>query len=143
VFRFTVGVIFLSSASGTSAGVSHRGVRWRAVPNWATASLSINHLKERSMKRLMLFVLLAASGLAQAGIPLVNATCPGNIEVHADKGGPIYINGKEGKLKKFNENYFEAKGSGVTISLSINPDGSPSVSYTGKNRANGICQVKE
>ncbi|MDR0280705.1 MAG: hypothetical protein LBJ37_22780 [Paucimonas sp.] len=95
------------------------------------------------MKRLMLFVLLAASGLAQAGIPLVNATCPGNIEVHADKGGPIYINGKEGKLKKFNENYFEAKGSGVTISLSINPDGSPSVSYTGKNRANGICQVKE
>ena len=95
------------------------------------------------MKRLMLFVFLAASGLAKAGIPLVNATCPGNIEVHADKGGPIYINGKEGKLKKFNENYFEAKGSGVTISLSVNPDGSPAVSYSGKNRANGICQVKE
>lgn len=94
------------------------------------------------MKRLMIGALLAASGAAQAGIPLVNATCPGNIEVHADKGGPIYINGKEGQLKKFNENYFEAKGSGVTISLSINPDGSPSVSYTGKNRANGICQVK-
>jgi hypothetical protein len=90
----------------------------------------------------MIGALLAASGAAQAGIPLVNATCPGNIEVHADKGGPIYINGKEGQLKKFNENYFEAKGSGVTISLSINPDGSPSVSYTGKNRANGICQVK-
>ncbi|MEE1924414.1 hypothetical protein V0R50_22645 [Pseudomonas sp. 148P] len=95
------------------------------------------------MKRLLLVVLLAASGVAQAGIPQVNATCPGNIEVHADKGGPIYINGKEGKLKKFNENYFEAKGSGVTISLSVNPDGSASVSYTGKNRANGICLVKE
>ncbi|MCE1007055.1 MULTISPECIES: hypothetical protein [Pseudomonas] len=94
------------------------------------------------MKRLMIGALLAVSGAAQAGIPLVNATCPGNIEVHADKGGPIYINGKEGKLKKFNENYFEAKGSGVTISLSINPDGSPDVSYTGKNRANGVCQVK-
>ncbi|MCX2684044.1 hypothetical protein OO306_00595 [Pseudomonas sp. DCB_AW] len=94
------------------------------------------------MKRLMIGALLAVSGAVQAGIPLVNATCPGNIEVHADKGGPIYINGKEGKLKKFNENYFEAKGSGVTISLSINPDGSPDVSYTGKNRANGICQVK-
>ncbi|CAK9889172.1 hypothetical protein [Pseudomonas fluorescens] len=94
------------------------------------------------MKRLLIGALLAVSGAAQAGIPLVNATCPGNIEVHADKGGPIYINGKEGKLKKFNENYFEAKGSDVTISLSINPDGSPDVSYTGKNRANGICQVK-
>ncbi|MNM90205.1 hypothetical protein D3C81_1024550 [compost metagenome] len=95
------------------------------------------------MKRLMIGALLAASGAAQAGIPLVNATCPGNIEVHADKGGPIYINGKEGQLKKFNENYFEAKGAGVTISLSINPDGSPAVSYTGKNRANGICEVKK
>ncbi|MEE1888833.1 hypothetical protein [Pseudomonas carassii] len=94
------------------------------------------------MKRLLISALLAASSAAQAGIPQVNATCPGNIEVHADKGGPIYINGKEGKLKKFNDNYFEAKGSDVTISLSINPDGSPDVSYTGKNRANGVCQVK-
>lgn len=95
------------------------------------------------MKQLVLVALLAASGAAQAGIPLFNATCPGKIEVHADKGGPIYINGKEGKLKKVNDNYFEAKASGVTISLSINPDGSPSVSYTGRNRANGVCQVKE
>ena len=54
------------------------------------------------MRRLMIGALLAVSGAAQAGIPLVNATCPGNIEVHADKGGPIYINGKEGKLKRFN-----------------------------------------
>ena len=46
-------------------------------------------------------------------------------------------------MKKFNENYFEAKGAGVTISLNINPDGSPAVSYTGKNRANGICEVKK
>ena len=94
------------------------------------------------MKRILLGILLAASGTAHAGIPLFNARCPDNIEVHADKGGPIYINGKEGKLKKFNDNYFEARGSGVTVSLSINPDGSPDVSYTGKNRANGVCQVK-
>jgi hypothetical protein len=95
------------------------------------------------MKPLLLGLLLATSATAQAQIPLLNATCPGNIEVHADKGGPIYINGKEAKLKKFNDNYFEAKGSNVTISLSINPDGSPDVSYTGKNRANGICQIKQ
>ena len=84
----------------------------------------------------------ALAGDAIAGIPLVNATCPGHIEVHADEGGPIYINGKEGKLKKFNDNYFEAKGAGVTISLSINPDGSPSISYTGKGGANGVCTIK-
>lgn len=98
----------------------------------------------------MRYTLLAAASLAaltiggpaQAKIPLVNATCPMNIEVHADEGGPIYINGKEGKLKKFNDNYFEAKGSGVTISLAINPDGTASVSYTGKHGANGVCTVK-
>src|SRR6218665_1272695 len=85
--------------------------------------------------------LLAASP-AFAKIPLVNATCPGNIEVHADEGGPIYINGKEAKLHVFNDNYYEAKGHGVTISLSINPDGSPAVSYTGNGGANGVCTLK-
>lgn len=97
------------------------------------------------MRKTVLLVSAATlfmAGGALAKIPLVNATCPMGIEVHADEGGPIYINGKEGKLKRVNENYYEAKGAGVTISLSINPDGSPAVSYTGKNRANGICQVK-
>ncbi|WP_095168353.1 hypothetical protein [Pseudomonas sp. Irchel 3H3] len=96
------------------------------------------------MKRLLLGALVVlTAGTANAGIPLVNATCPGNIEVHADEGGPIYINGKEASLKKFSETYFEAKGSNVTISLMVNPDGSASVSYTGKGKANGVCQVKE
>jgi hypothetical protein len=79
---------------------------------------------------------------ANAKIPFMNATCPGEIEVHADEGGPVFINGKEAKLKISNANYYEAHGSHVTISVSINPDGSPEVSYTGKGGANGICQVK-
>jgi hypothetical protein len=98
------------------------------------------------MKTFLRLAAIAAAvtiaGQAGAKIPLVNATCPGKIEVYADQGGPIYINGKEGKLKVFNENYYEAKGGGVTISLSINPDGSPAVSYTGKGGANGVCTVK-
>lgn len=85
--------------------------------------------------------LLAMSGSARADIPLLNATCPGNIEVHADQGGPVYINGKEAKLKKFNNKYYEAKGGHVTISLAINPDGSPSISYTGQGGANGVCSL--
>lgn len=86
--------------------------------------------------------LLFTAGPALAKVPLVNATCPGSIEVHADEGGPIYINGKEAKLHVFNDNYYEAKWHGVTISLSINPDGSAAVSYTGHGGANGICTVK-
>jgi len=86
--------------------------------------------------------LLIAASPAFAKIPLVNATCPHDIEVHADEGGPVYINGKEAKLKVFNDNYYEATGEGVTISLGINPDGSAAVSYTGHGGANGICTVK-
>jgi hypothetical protein len=83
------------------------------------------------------------SGAANAGIPSFNFTCPGNFEVHADQGGPVYINGKETKLKKVNDNYFEAKGAGVTLSISINPDESVDVSYTGKHGVNGICSPRE
>ncbi|HDS1736297.1 MULTISPECIES: hypothetical protein [Pseudomonas] len=88
-------------------------------------------------------VLVSVAGFANAGIPLVNATCPGGIEVHADEGGPVYINGKEAKLKKFSDTYFEAKGGGVTVSLMVNPDGDASVSYTGKAGANGVCELTE
>lgn len=82
-------------------------------------------------------VITATSSLA--AIPLLNYTCPGKIEVHADQGGPVYINGKQAKLKVFNQNAYEATGSGVTISITINPDGTPDVSYTGPGRNNGIC----
>jgi len=96
------------------------------------------------MKRVLsIIALVSLAGVANAEIPMVNATCPGNLEVHADEGGPLFINGKEAKLKKINDNYFEAKGGGVTVSLSISPDGTPSISYTGKGGANGICEIAE
>jgi len=96
------------------------------------------------MKRFVLGAMVfSVAGMANAEIPLVNATCPGGIEVHADEGGPVYIVGKEAKLKKFSDAYFEAKGSGVTVSLTINPDGSLGVSYTGKGGANGVCELTE
>ncbi len=91
-------------------------------------------------------VMLAAAGLlcasAHAAVPTFNATCPGNIEVHADQGGPVYFNGKEGKFKRFNDNYYEATGAGITLSIAINPDGTPSLSYTGAKRAHGVCSLK-
>ncbi len=94
-------------------------------------------------KAVSVVALLVFSGTAQANIPLFNATCGNGVEVHADQGGPIYINGKEGKLKKFNNNYYEARHDNVTISVSINPDGSPAVSATWKGGGNGICQLSE
>ncbi len=76
------------------------------------------------------------------GIPLFNARCPMGIEVHADRGGPVYINGKEARLTVQRRDYFEAQSNRITVSISRTPDGSLSVSYTGPRRANGICQIR-
>lgn len=78
---------------------------------------------------------------AYADMPLFNATCPGNIEVHADEGGPVYFNGSEAKLHRSNANYYEAVHGPVTVSISVNPDGSVTVSYTRRGGGNGMCQV--
>ncbi|WP_339487052.1 hypothetical protein [Pseudomonas sp. EL_65y_Pfl2_R95] len=90
---------------------------------------------------LAMFAALIFSATAHAATPGFNASCPGAIAVHADPGGPVYINGKEAALKTFIDNYSEAKGAGVTISISQNPDGSVDISYTGKKGANGVCQA--
>lgn len=94
------------------------------------------------LRTLALIAGAIAAGPALASVPFFNATCPMDIEVHADEGGPIFINGKEAKLKVVNASYYEATHDHVTISLSINPDGTPSVSYTARGGANGICTVK-
>lgn len=92
-----------------------------------------------------LLVTLGIADVASAAIPGFNATCPNKIEVHADKGGYVYINGKQAELKKYNNNAYDAKvkGGNVTISITINPDETVSLSYTGPGRANGICQVAD
>ena len=82
----------------------------------------------------------AISGAANAAIPLIDATC-GKIKVHADAGGPISINGKEAKQKVLNDNAYEATRGKVTVSLTINPDGAPSLSYTRKGGASGVCTI--
>lgn len=96
------------------------------------------------MRFLMLspVILVALAGVAQAKIPFFNATCGNGVEVHADAGGPVYINGKEAKLKKFNSKAYEASHGHNTIDFSINPDGSVMATWTGKGGANGICQVQ-
>jgi hypothetical protein len=85
---------------------------------------------------------LAFASVAQAkGIPLLNYSCGSGISVHADRGGPVYINGKEATLKKINDNYYEATGSGITVSISLQTGGEPTLSYTGQRGVNGVCQA--
>ena len=96
-------------------------------------------MRFRSVTLMLPMVLFSAPAFAT--IPTLNATCPTGIDVHADQGGPVYINGKHAKLKKFSNNYFEAKSGHTTISIMLTEDGSVEISYTGPNRANGVCQI--
>ncbi|TDN55176.1 hypothetical protein EC843_1011242 [Buttiauxella sp. JUb87] len=96
-------------------------------------------IRELMMSKLktMALVLGFVAFSASAALPLFNGKGhPG--EVHIDQGGPVYLNGKQMKLKKVNDNYYEATGQGVVLSIAISPDGSAGVSWTGKNRANGM-----
>ena len=77
-----------------------------------------------------------------ATIPFFNAECPGELFVHADEGGPVYLNGEEAEFTSFSETYFEAQGGDVTVSVTNMPDGTLDVSYTGPGRANGVCQLQ-
>ncbi|MGL4316549.1 MAG: hypothetical protein ACRCTL_08040 [Pseudomonas sp.] len=94
------------------------------------------------MDRLLLALpLLVIASAAQAqNLPAIDFTCPTDIRVQAKASGPVTINDKQATLHKFSEQYFEAKGEGVTISISLDGKATPTVSYTGKQGANGICE---
>ncbi|MFV3306901.1 hypothetical protein ACNFBT_16655 [Pseudomonas sp. NY15181] len=92
---------------------------------------------------LLIFTSLVVMQPAAAAIPMLNYDCPNDIQVHTDEGGPVYINGKEAKIKQSNDKYIEAKGDGVTVSISLNDDGTATVSYTGPKGANGVCEPAE
>lgn len=87
-------------------------------------------------------LILSASVAAHAKVPLFNATCAGGLEVHADEGGPVFINGKEAKLTKVGDGYQAMLGND-SIDFFVNPDGTVTASWTGKHGANGICMVAE
>lgn len=82
------------------------------------------------------------AGGGNTGLPFFNATCPGNIDIHSDESN-VYFSGKQGRVRKVNPNYFEADGAGIGLSIALEPNGPPTVSYTGKHGASGVCQVTQ
>ena len=88
--------------------------------------------------------LLTASGMAHAAnLPAFDVTCATDLNARAEAGGAVYLNEKPLVLNKLSEQFFEAKGEGVTLSISLDAAGAPKVSYTGKQGANGICEKTE
>lgn len=96
------------------------------------------------MQRLIIAATLLAAGTVQAAdLPAFDVTCSGDLAVSAAAGGPVRINDQQAVLSKFSEQYYEAKGQGVTISISLAADGSATVTYTGKQGAQGACEKRE
>ncbi|EJL96936.1 hypothetical protein AB7M22_001807 [Pseudomonas sp. ADAK2 TE3594] len=95
------------------------------------------------MNRILTFIVLAMANVAHAntlpGIPSFDVDCPGKVVVHADQDGPVLINSKEAETKAINDRRFEAKGSGITLSIILADDDSVTVTSTGK-APNGLCQ---
>ncbi|MHC8401428.1 hypothetical protein ACYZTX_18665 [Pseudomonas sp. MDT1-17] len=95
-------------------------------------------MKKHLTGLLLLVMASAAHANSVPGVPSFNMDCPGNIVVQADQDGPVLINNKEAETKAI-KGGFEAKGSGVTISIIPTDDDSVTVSSTGK-APNGMCQ---
>jgi len=94
----------------------------------------------RSKLIVPMLLLLASSAQANSvqGITSFAVECPGKFLVQADQDGPVLINSKEADTKAITDRRFEAKGSGITLSIVLADDDSVEVSSTGK--ANGMCQ---
>lgn len=88
-------------------------------------------------------LLMCADSTQAAEIPALDYHCPGDIAFHADAGGPFFINGERAETDRFSEAYYEATGDGVTVSVSLNLDGSANVSYTAPGGAHGVCRPAE
>lgn len=92
---------------------------------------------------------LPAGALAQAG-PFT-AECPLGNTVVSDGSGYITVNGNPASVEQFNADYYEARvydgpASGIVFSIAragaaFQNEVGWLVSYTGPNRANGICTV--
>jgi uncharacterized protein YraI len=74
-------------------------------------------------------------------MPGFTAKCLENTIV-ADASGTVTFNGLGADVKEFNEHYYEASIESLVVSISHDGGGrNLTVSFTGANRANGVCQV--
>lgn len=76
---------------------------------------------------------------ASVTLPVFRAECPTGINLDADRTGAVCVNGNKAKVKKLDDNCYEAKNGGVKIGISLDVDGAPMVTHTGKRGANGVC----
>jgi hypothetical protein len=94
------------------------------------------------MFRIALVATLAlSSGAASAALPLFAARCPSGITADSNPKGQVYVNGKIAKLTQRPGGQVTAQSAGVYIDITPQGNQPPIVTYTAKNKANGICEI--
>lgn len=93
-------------------------------------------------KRTWIAAVLMALGThgAAAKVPVFAAKCPTGITVDTNPQGGGYVNGNRARVRSINANAYELRSGRTIISVAL-AGGDLLVSYTGPNRANGICEV--
>ncbi len=92
------------------------------------------------MRALFLSIaLLVPAGAARADIPRLNAVCADGIAVHAEAGGPVFINDAEAELDATSPDHYRATLGDVTVTIAIGADGVVDVSYERKDGSHGVC----
>ena len=86
-------------------------------------------------------LLLLASAAGATSIPMFNATCGESVDVHADEGGPIYIDGDPVTTKQIGDSSYEATHNGTTVSVEVFPDSSLEIRYSAPEGNHGLCRT--
>lgn len=79
---------------------------------------------------------------AEARVPAFSAACPGRVDVQADNGGRIFINGQPARVRPFNNRSYEARLGPIVVSVAVGPGGRLDVSSRMRGAGNGMCQVR-
>jgi hypothetical protein len=91
-------------------------------------------------KTLLALSVLVMAGTAQAKVPDLSASCPGNINLRIEDG-TAYINNQLVPVKKVNTNFYEVSKGRTTLSMVKNGDWG--ITYFVKNGDSGSCQIND
>ena len=74
-------------------------------------------------------------------MPLFAAKCPTGITADSNTKGQVYINGKLAKVIKRPDGQYSANSHGVWVDITPQGDRMPRITYTGKDKSVGECEV--
>ncbi|WP_368163655.1 hypothetical protein [Aeromonas sp. R6-2] len=94
------------------------------------------------MKKILLAVAATLMvGTASAAVPIFAAKCGQNINVDSDAKGHVRVNGKVAKLIKRPDGQITAQSGGVYVDITPQGNEAPRVTYTGKDKSTGTCEI--